>query len=170
MNQPAQTEEQPAISKKNKSNDMSDLAYTAGVIIGLSYPILAFSTGGRAIYQLLFKEEVTSYLPPAMSAVAATCYLFAAIGFAYRRRWAWWLSASLLALETLLVLLVGTLSFYYPEVIGRTVWRHFGADYGYFPLVQPLIGLFWLFSPTTLRVYEISLPWLRTPVQTRKEG
>ena len=159
MNQPTQTEEQPAISKKNKSDDMSDLAYTAGVIIGLSYPILAFSTGGRAIYQLLFKEGVTSYLPPVMSAVAATCYLFAAIGFAYRRRWAWWLSASLLALETLLVLLVGTLSFYYPDVIGRTVWRHFGADYGYFPLIQPLIGLFWLFSLSTLRAYKISLPF-----------
>src|SRR5688572_3148464 len=113
MNQSAQTEQQPDISKKNKSGDMSDLAYTAGVIIGLSYPILAFSTGGRAIYQLFFKEGITNYLPPAMSAVAAICYLFAAIGFAYRRRWAWWLSASLLALETVLVLLVGTLSYYY---------------------------------------------------------
>jgi hypothetical protein len=101
-----------------------------------------------------------------MSAIAALCYLFAAIGFTYRRRWAWWLSASLLALETILVLLVGALSFYYPEVIGRTVWRHFGADYGYFPLVQPLIGLFWLLSPSTLRVYEISLPWLKTSAQT----
>jgi hypothetical protein len=102
-----------------------------------------------------------------MSAVAASCYLFAAIGFTYRRRWAWWLSASLLALETILILLVGTLSFYYPEVIGRTVWRHFGADYGYFPLIQPLIGLFWLLSSSTLRVYEISLPWLKTSAQPK---
>jgi hypothetical protein len=88
--------------------------------------------------------------------------LFAAIGFTYRRRWAWWVSVSLLGLEMFLVLLVGTLSFIYPEVIGRTVWRHFGADYGYFPLVQPLIGLFWLFSASTLRVYGISLPGMKT--------
>lgn len=159
MNQPAQTEKQTNIAKKAKPDDMSDFAYAAGIILGLSYPILAFSTGGRAIYQLLLKEGVTNYLPPVMSAVAASCYLFATIGFAYRRRWAWWLSVSLLGIETFLTLLVGTLSFIYPDLIGRTVWRHFGADYGYFPLVQPLIGLFWLFSPSILRVYDITLPW-----------
>jgi hypothetical protein len=132
---------------------MSDFAYAAGIILGLSYPILAFSTGGRAVYQLFLKEGVTYYLPPLMSAVAACCYLFAALGFAIRRKWAWRLSVSLLGIETLLTFVVGTLSFIYPDLIGRTVWRHFGADYGYFPLIQPLIGLVWLFSPGALRAY-----------------
>ena len=132
---------------------MSDFAYAAGIILGLSYPILAFSTGGRAVYQLLFKEGVTYYFPPFMSAMAASCYLLATFGFTVRRKWAWWLSTGLLGFETFLTFLIGALSFIYPEVIGRTVWRHFGADYGYFPLVQPLIGLIWLFSPATLRAY-----------------
>jgi hypothetical protein len=140
-------------SKSHKPDDMSDLAYAAGIILGISYPILAFSTGGRAIYQLLLKEDVTYYLPPAMSALAASCYFFATLGFAIRRKWAWRLSVGLLGFETFLTFLVGTLSFIYPDLIGRTVWRHFGADYGYFPLVQPLLGLVWLFSPGTLRAY-----------------
>jgi hypothetical protein len=144
---------QKSKNKYSKPDEMSDFAYAAGIILGLSYPILAFSTGGRAIYQLFLKAGVTAYLPPAMSAVAACCYLFATLGFAIRRKWAWQLSVGLLGVETLLTFVVGTLSFIYPDVIGRTVWRHFGADYGYFPLVQPLIGLIWLFSPSTLRAY-----------------
>lgn len=139
--------------KQKKPDDMSDFVYAAGIILGLSYPILAFSTGGRAVYQLFFKAGVTYYFPPLMSAVAASCYLLATFGFTIRRKWAWRLSTGLLGFETLLTFLVGGLSFIYPEVIGRTVWRHFGADYGYFPLVQPLIGLIWLFSPATLRAY-----------------
>jgi hypothetical protein len=87
--------------------------------------------------------------------VAACCYLGATIGFAHRRKWAWWVSVGLLGFETFLTFVVGTLSFIYPDLIGRTVWRHFGADYGYFPLFQPLLGLIWLFSPPVLRAYGI---------------
>ena len=47
-------------------------------------------------------------------------------------------------------------SFIIPEIIGRTVWRHFGIDYGFFPLFLPLVGLYWLFSRETLRAYGIS--------------
>lgn len=158
MNQPTRSQPDTAQKKGGKPDDMSDFAYAAGVTLGLSYPILALSTGARSIYQLLIKEGVTYYLPPAMSGLAATCYLVATVGFAVRRKWAWRLSVGLLGFETLLTLVVGTLSFIYPDLIGRTVWRHFGADYGYFPLVQPLIGLVWLFSPGTLRAYGILLP------------
>jgi hypothetical protein len=52
-----------------------------------------------------------------------------------------------------MVLLIGSLSFIEPDVIGRTVWRHYGVDYGYFPLIQPVLGLIWLFWPDTRRVY-----------------
>ncbi len=134
---------------------LSDVAYAAGIILAISYPVLALSTGARAIYQLLFKPDVTYYLPSILSAIAATCYLGAAIGFAVRRKWAWWVSVSLLGFETLLVLVVGSLSLIYPEVIGHTVWRHFGVDYGYFPLFQPILGLIWLFSLPVLRAYGI---------------
>jgi hypothetical protein len=142
-------------SKFAKPDEMSDFVYAAGIILGISYPILALSTGARAIYQLFFKEGVTYYFPAVMSGLAATLYLVATVGFAVRRRWAWWLSVGSLGFETFLTLVIGTLSFIYPDTIGRTVWRHFGADYGYFPLVQPLLGLLWLFHPSTMRAYGI---------------
>jgi len=126
-----------------------------GRILAVSYPILALSTGVRALYQLLFKAGVTDYLPPALSALAGCLYLLATIGFVYRRAWAWRLSVAVLALETVLTLLVGGLSLVYPVLVGATVWRHFGADYGYFPLFQPLLGLAWLLWPETLRRYGI---------------
>jgi hypothetical protein len=149
--------EQSAEETPDSAKTMSDFAYAAGTVLGLSYPILALSTGARAGYQLLFKADVTYYLPPALSAVAATCYLFATVGFTVRRKWAWRLSVGLLGFETLMTLIIGTLSFIYPEVIGRTVWRFYGIDYGFFPLFQPLVGLLWLFSPGTLATYGISL-------------
>lgn len=140
---------------------LSDFTYTAGIILGLSYPVLALSTGARAVYQLLFKPGVTDYLPPALSALAATCYLVGTIGFAVRRKWAWRLSVGSLGFETLMTFIVGSLSFILPEVIGRTVWRHFGADYGFFPLFQPLLGLAWLFSPQILRAYGVSMKGIK---------
>ena len=141
-----------------------------GYILAVSYPVLALSTGARAlstgaraVYQfVLFGDDVTHLLPPLMSAAAATCYLLATIGFAYRRRWSWWLSIITLGIETLLTLVVGGLSFAQPELIGSTVWRHFGADYGYFPLFQPIIGLVWLLWPPTMIEYGIQPIWQRS--------
>lgn len=151
----------PPVTEPGQSvpDTMSDFAYASGIILGLSYPILALSTGARAVFQLFFKEGVTYYLPSLLSAVAAGCYLGATVGFAVRRKWAWRLSVGLLGFETLMTLVVGSLSFMIPEIIGRTVWRHFGVDYGFFPLFQPIVGLVWLFSPSTRRAYGISPGW-----------
>lgn len=127
----------------------------AGYVLAVSYPILALSTGVRAIYQLFFKSDVDNYLPVYLSALVALLYLIATLGFAYRRRWTWWLSVAALGFETLMTLIIGVWSFVDPDLIGRTVWRHFGEDYGYFPLFQPLFGLVWLFWPLTMVAYGI---------------
>lgn len=126
--------------------------------MAVSYPVLALSTGARALYQLFVRTDIVNYLPVVLSAVAATCYLLAAVGFAYRRRWTWWLSALVLGFESLMTLVIGVWSFADPAFIGRTVWRHFGEDYGYFPLFQPLLGLIWLLWPQTLVAYGIRRP------------
>lgn len=136
---------------------MASFVKIAGAILALSYPILALSTGVRALFQLFFKAGIDYYLPPLLSGLAACFYLVATIGFAVRRRWAWRLSVISLGTETLLTLVVGTLSLTHPELIGSTVWRHFGADYGYFPLIQPLIGLVWLFWPETRALYGVGV-------------
>jgi hypothetical protein len=137
-------------------NALSGFIRAAGVILAVSYPVLALSAGVRSLYQLFLKEGGVNYVAAVLSGVAAVCFLLASIGFIVRRRWAWRLSVSMLAFELAMVLLVGTLSLLAPEVIGRTVWGRFGADYGYFPLIQPLLGLAWLFHRETRQVYGIS--------------
>lgn len=139
---------------------LADLASVAGYALAISYPVLALSTGVRAVYQLFFKAGATEVVGPALSALAAACYLVATIGFAHRRRWSWYLSFGVLAFESAMTVLVGALSIAYPEVIGRTAWGRFGADYGYFPLVQPLLGLIWLAWPVTLAAYGVAPRWL----------
>lgn len=134
---------------------VSDIVSTIGYVLAFSYPLLAISTGFRAVYRLFFRSDMVNYWPPAMSAVAATCYLLATIGFAYRRKWSWWLSIVTLGIETILTLLIGTWSYIDPALIGRTVWRHFGVDYGYLPFFQPILGLIWLLWPATLVAYGI---------------
>lgn len=134
----------------------TELVTVLGYILTVSYPLLALSTGVRAMFQLVLKEGVVNFLAPTLSLAAAVCYLTATIGFAYRRRLAWRISVGVLLFETVLTLLVGSLSLIIPEAIGRTVWRHFGADYGYFPLFQPAIGLIWLFWPSIKQQYGLS--------------
>lgn len=136
-----------------------------GYILAVSYPVLALSTGVRALYQLFVRHDITNYLAVYLSAIAALCYLIAAIGFAYRRRWTWWLSVTVLAIETAMTLIVGIWSIINPPLIGSTVWRHFGEDYGYFPLFQPILGLVWLLWPQTLRAYGVTL-WRKSTTST----
>ncbi len=137
------------------ANALSGFIRAAGVILAISYPVLALSAGVRSVYQLVFKEDVVSYLPAILSGVAALCYLLATVGFVVRKRWAWRLSVTMLLFELAMVITVGALSLIMPDVIGRTVWGRFGADYGYFPLIQPILGLAWLFHRETRQVYGI---------------
>ncbi len=136
-------------------NALSGFIRAAGVILAVSYPVLALSAGVRSIYQLFLKEGPVDYLPAVLSGIAAICYLLATLGFVIRKQWAWKLSVTMLGFELAMVLIVGTLSLLYPGLIGRTVWGHFGADYGYFPLIQPILGLAWLFHRETRQVYRI---------------
>ncbi len=153
MSQPS--EDRSHIESVRSSSGLSQFVSTAGYVLGISYPLLALSTGARAFYQLFFKAGVTNYLGPSLSAVAAAVYVMAAVGFMRREKWAWWMSVCALSFETVMVILVGMLSFVIPEVIGHTAWGHFGADYGFFPFAQPILGLTWLFWPETMRAYRI---------------
>jgi hypothetical protein len=126
-----------------------------GQILAVSYPVLALSAGVRATYQLCCKPGVVDKLPPTLSAVAALCYLLITLGFVVRKPWTWWLAVGLLVFELAGVLVVGTLSLLSPGLIGRTVWHHFGLDYGFLPLVQPVLGLVWLYWGENKRQYGL---------------
>lgn len=155
MNQEQLLEGTDHIQPEATANELPRWLKGAGFVLGISYPVLAISTFFRAAYQLFLKEGVVNYVGPALTAVAATCYMLATVGFFVRARWAWWLSVSVLTFESFMTLTVGTLTILYPEMIGSTVWRYFGIDYGFFPLVQPLLGLAWLLAPATREAYGI---------------
>jgi hypothetical protein len=131
------------------------VATAAGYVLALSYPILALSIGVRAIVQLCCRPELGSKTGPALSLVAALVYVVAAIGFARRDRPAWYLSVAALGFELVMVLAVGTVTWLRPAAIQHSAWRNFGQDYGYFLLIQPLLGLLWLFWPTTRAAYGV---------------
>lgn len=138
---------------------LSDIASVAGYILGVSYPVLALSTGVRGIYQLFFKAAPVTNLGPALSTLAAAVYLAATLGFTVRRPWAWYVGVSLLTFELGGALVVGALSYAMPAAIGHTAWGRFGADYGFFPLFQPLLGLIWLYWPPTIARYGVHPRW-----------
>jgi hypothetical protein len=134
---------------------MGRIAAWSGAILAISYPLLALSAGARAGYQVLVRDGGQVHFGPATTGVAALFYLMAAIGFAVRRRWAWALSVCVLSLEAVFAIAVGTASVLRPEAVGSSVWRLYGIDYGFFPLIQPALGLIWLLAPLTMLRYGI---------------
>jgi hypothetical protein len=139
-------------SKNTAANGLSGFIAAAGVILAVSYPVLAIATGFRAIYQIIEGDPTNS---PYLSLIASMLYAIATIGFVVRKRWAWKLSFSALLIEAGFTVVIGIMSFTSPELIGRNVWQFFGRDYGYFPLVQPMLGLLWLIHPQTRVAYGI---------------
>ncbi len=157
-----------------QQNRLSNFIVAAGVILAVSYPILAISTGFRAVFQVFEGDPTNS---PWLTVIAALCYTVATVGFAKQPRlgsavkertsaigtwWqsispqsAWRISLYVLIFETAMTLIVGTLSIVTPELIGRNVWQFFGRDYGYFPLIQPILGILWLFNPITRQNYAL---------------
>ena len=65
---------------------LSQLVATFGYVIAFSYPLLALSTGVRAIYQIFVRTDITDKFGPALTAVAAAIYLAATIGFVAREK------------------------------------------------------------------------------------
>lgn len=134
---------------------LSSFASVVGGILALSYPVLGLSALFRAGYQLFLKEGVINNSGSLLSGVAAIVYIVATVGFASRQRWAWWVSVIALVFELLGVVIIGVVTLAEPDLLGRTVWGNFGADYAFFPLIQPLLGLVWLFRHETREVYGV---------------
>lgn len=139
----------------DKSSRPVPVLSAIGYLLGISYPLLAFSATGRSVYQLFFKADLATPIGPLTSLFAAFCYLAATIGFAYRRPWTWWLSLCVLGVESFGTLVTGFLSVLQPDLIGSSVWRLFGIDFAFFPLVQPIAGIVWLAWTPTRRLFGL---------------
>ena len=115
-----------------------------GRVLVAVYGLLALAATGRSILQITeyFDRAPVPYI---LSAVAAVIYLVATVGLARGDRASVRLATIALSIELLGVLVVGTASYVIPEAFpDKTVWSHFGAGYGYVPLVLPVVGLWWI--------------------------
>ncbi|MCO5244922.1 MAG: hypothetical protein M9927_14035 [Anaerolineae bacterium] len=148
------TETPIAPSAEETETTISRFMSAIGYVLGISYPLLALSTGARGVYQLFFRDDLPK-LAPALSIFSSLLYLVAAVGFFKRSPRAWRVSVTALSIEAIGVLTVGTLSILAPDLLGHTAWSRFGMDYGFFPLIQPLLGLSWLLYRPTRAAYGV---------------
>jgi cytochrome bd-type quinol oxidase subunit 2 len=115
-----------------------------GIILVALYGLFALAATGRATYQILadFEKAPVAYL---LSALAAVIYLVATVALARGDRTSVRVAKVAISIELVGVLTVGLVSYLVPsEFPDKTVWSHFGAGYGYVPLVLPVLGLLWL--------------------------
>ena len=108
------------------------------------YGLFALAATGRATYQILadFDKAPVAYL---LSALAAVIYLVATVALARGDRTSIRVATVAITIELVGVLTVGLVSYLVPSSFpDKTVWSHFGAGYGYVPLVLPILGLLWL--------------------------
>lgn len=115
-----------------------------GRLLVAFYGILALAAIGRSSYQIstTFPRTPVAYW---LSGVAAVIYVVAAVAIAKGHgRWrglAW----GTIGVEAVGVVAVGIASLRSDGLRhDGTVWRLFGADYGFLPLVLPILGLWWL--------------------------
>jgi hypothetical protein len=119
------------------------------------YTLFAVAAGSRALFQVATKWEQAP-LAYGLSAAAALLYLLACVGLARRGPGPWRLAVAVCAVELAGVLGVGLLTTVVPGLFAAaTVWSHFGAGYGFVPLVLPALGLWWLTRPATRRAYGV---------------
>lgn len=115
-----------------------------GRLLVAVYGLLALAATGRSILQIteyFYKAPV----PFLLSALAALIYLVATYGLARGDRTSVRLATVALTIELLGVLVVGAWSVFDPAAFPeKTVWSHFGAGYGYVPLLLPVLGLWWI--------------------------
>ena len=125
-------------------------------VLAFAYGFLAFSAGGRSVYQLIgrFDEAPLAIL---LSTLAALVYLTAAVCMRRRGARIWRIAVGCCSFELIGVLVVGTISLAasHPFKLA-TVWSHYGSGYGFVPLVLPVLGLGWLLRRETRRDYGVT--------------
>ncbi len=120
-----------------------------GRLVVAAYGVLALAATGRSILQIStgFDKAPLAYL---LSALAAAVYVVATVALSKGGELGRRLATASIATEAVGVLVVGALSYLATDLFpDKTVWSHFGAGYGYVPLVLPFVGLWWLHRSRT---------------------
>ena len=115
-----------------------------GRVLVAVYAIFALAATARSAFQIAtkFSEAPLAYL---LSALAAIIYVVATIALARGNSTSRRVATTAITIELVGVLVIGTASLALPDAFDvATVWTGFGSGYGFFPLVLPFVGLWWL--------------------------
>lgn len=117
-----------------------------GRILVMVYAVFALSAFARSAFQIL-TDFAAAPLAYTLSGFAAAVYIVATFSLARSGRTAWFVSLVAVLIELIGVVGIGLWTVLEPALFPEeTVWGHFGAGYGYVPLVLPVIGLIWLLT------------------------
>lgn len=132
----------PEVTRETaKGSGSRGIGSGGGIVLVLAYGTLALAATGRSVLQIVeyFERAPLAYV---LSAVAAFVYIVATAALVTDNRR---LALTTIVFEAVGVLSIGLLSFVATDLFpDKTVWSHFGAGYGYLPLVLPFAGLWWL--------------------------
>ena len=130
--------------KRAEQNPYSAMHTGPGRGLAAVYGIFALAASARAGVQIIRDFELAP-VAYSLSAVAAAVYILATVCLAIGNRTTHRIALISCAFEFVGVIAVGTLSVLLPEVFRvHSVWSLYGIDYGFLPLILPLIGLLWL--------------------------
>jgi hypothetical protein len=122
-----------------------------GALLIAVYAVFAISATARASFQLITKFE-DAPLAYSLSALSAVVYVVATLALARRGPKAARIARWAVSFELVGVLLVGTLSLFWPSAFEHpSVWSWFGLNYACLPLLLPIFGLLWLNRRTTTK-------------------
>lgn len=131
----------PNLKSRDRTAELRDSG--AGRTLAAFYALFALAATGRSTAQLLM-DPGKAPLAYGLSATAAVIYIVATVCLVMGQR-ARALAIVACSIELAGVLIIGVLSYVRTDLFpDRTVWSHFGAGYGYIPLVLPIAGLWWL--------------------------
>lgn len=115
-----------------------------GRLLVAVYALFALAATARSAVQLSTRFSQAP-LPYLLSAAAALVYVLATLGLARPGETSRRIALAACSTELAGVLLVGTASLIEPAAFpDQTVWSDLGRDYGYIPLLLPILGLLWL--------------------------
>lgn len=115
-----------------------------GRLIIVVYAVFSLSALARSSFQIL-TDFSSAPLPYLLSAFSAVVYVVATVALAMPGRTWYRVALAAVGVELAGVLGVGAFSVLAPDLFPRhSVWSSFGADYGWVPLVLPMVGLWWL--------------------------
>ncbi|MCW2782278.1 MAG: hypothetical protein JWR35_2727 [Marmoricola sp.] len=122
-----------------------------GRLIVFLYGVLAFAGLGRSSFELTTKFSEAP-VPYSLSALAALIYCVATFALGTDRRR---LAMVTVSIELVFVLVVGvTTTFWSDAFPEKTIWSDFGIGYGFFPLVLPMVGLWWIWRQGSRRAEQ----------------